>query len=380
MEEFYYQNTFKVGTENKNTKKKNFMTQKSNVSSDERSEASYNFAKNKTKVSNFMNSSKASNSNADFKIKSSAQKAKVTKKGSQINVSTKTDNKSRNPFISESDITNKGSVIQEVEDERPTVEKRIGQETPKMEATMFGDSKDDSLKLSNQEPLVVSSKSKVYVKKAALKELQKSSAHDSGYMDETPQSLFDSLQYIIEKTEIMEDKLSRQQGNMQFYVKKINDKFKNTDFILKDILNSQSMINGAESGENSKFETLLNDTILECGPDGKVRFEDLIDVPSNYDIEDLEDDNQDNNSSVQKVDLNTLGGDGRISDDSNLIPHLGKVNSKGDTFEISNNSNDHKPLILEELLPQVPLANTASQNGCPRERRHAKGRRNHGRN
>ena len=68
---------------------------------------------------------------------------------------------------------------------------------------------------------------------------------------------------------------------MVFYVRKINDKFKNHDGILRDLIHSTSSLIG-QNEESSKYDSILNETILESKNEGRLRFEDLIDVPDDY--------------------------------------------------------------------------------------------------
>lgn len=68
---------------------------------------------------------------------------------------------------------------------------------------------------------------------------------------------------------------------MVFYVRKINDKFKNHDGILRDLIHSTSSLTG-QNEESSKYDSILNETILESKNEGRLRFEDLIDVPDDY--------------------------------------------------------------------------------------------------
>lgn len=297
------------------TKKKNFMHQVSNASNDD-SKYSNNCPKSVAKVSNFMDSSKASASRSDFRIVSAGtqqnQKIKVSsKKQTSINEVPKNERTIKNPFLSNSSKLDETPVEQQ-------------------EATVFGESK-----------VSEKSKGKVYVKRSALQKLQASPNIEA----ETPEFLFDSLQWIANKTDILQSQVVQEKERVEFYVKKINEKFKSTDFILKDILNSQSVMKGDEQGENSKFESLLNETILDYGPDGKVRFEDLIDVPSNYDMEDDEEPEQED-SSVQKIDMNTLKEENLEHQDESQEQSeslLGQVQNskekKDDTFELSV---DHK--------------------------------------
>ena len=68
---------------------------------------------------------------------------------------------------------------------------------------------------------------------------------------------------------------------MVFYVRKINDKFKNHDGILRDLIHSTSSLMG-NNEDHSKYDSILNETILESKNEGRLRFEDLIDVPDDY--------------------------------------------------------------------------------------------------
>lgn len=203
--------------------------------------------------------------------------------------------------------------------------------------------------MGSQSRLSVAPGSKVLLKKEALKLLQKSITDDSKPLQisvESPQYLFDSIQLIANKASQLEIQLSRNRENLGYYVKRINEKFKNTDWILKDMLHSQSLIQG-EGQEASKYDSVLNETILENGVDGKVRFEDLIDVPSNYD---MDVDENDDVSVVMKVDLNTF----------NLIAKnsctFEEASERNDTFNLSKDTVPQSKLCLpHEIKMQVCL-------------------------
>lgn len=211
--------------------------------------------------------------------------------------------------------------------------------------TDFGYSKESVALPANQSKASVTPGSKVIIKKEALKQLQKSTAIDLKPIEisiNSPSYLFDSIQQIAVKASMLESQLSRNRKSLGFYVQRINDKFKSTDWILKDLLHSQSLFKGEEN-EASKYESVLNETILDYGPTGKPRFQDLIDVPSNYDMEEegeIEDD-----SIVNQVNMNTFN----------------QIERSGESF-LGESGNDDTFRLSKDTVPKSKMSSTPRES------------------
>lgn len=288
--------------------------------------------KYKMRESNFMQSSKSSNSKAGFRIYS----AGTQKTGESKRVFTLVQKKASAPRTFRKKDKSKSI---EVSQNQPIL---AHQEVNQNKASIQESKVSANFMISHSRPSI-SQVSRVFIRKNTLNQLQQSRGSLEKPLEQSvdnPSLLFDSIQQTINKASTLDSHLSTGNEQLGYFVKCINDNIKNTDSILNQMLHSQSIA-------SVNHDTMIHESIIDYGTNGKPRFEDFIDVPSNYDIEDIDD--KDDKLHIDQV--NDIYVDHGNQGDANLNTE------QHDTLELSRDadsksiqSSEHGNDVCENTL------------------------------
>lgn len=152
---------------------------------------------------------------------------------------------------------------------------------------------------------------------------------------------------IHSNQDIIQSTIHRNSAHMEYYIKRIHDKFKQNDSLLKDIVEGIQGGNISIEYVNSKLEHVMSETIIMEGGDGKLRFEDLIDVPSNYEQDSV---NSQQDQTYQRI-LPECYQPILPDQDNSLTRQKGE---DGSIMKETDNSTQGKP-ILQSADPHVNI-------------------------
>lgn len=282
--------------------------------------------------SNFMQSSKSSNSKASFRIYS----AGTQKTGESKRVFTLVQNKASAPRTFRK--KDKSKSIDASQNQPIFAHQEVNQNKASIQESKVG----ANFMISHSRPSI-SQVSRVFIQKNTMKQLQQSRGSLEKPLEQSvdnPRLLFDSIQHTINKASTQDSHLSTGNEQVGYFVKCINANIKNTDSILNHMLHSQSMA-------SVNHDTTIHESIIDYGTYGKPRFEDFIDVPSNYDIEDIDD----YDDKLRKDEVNDIYVDNENQGDANLNTE------QHDTLELSRNadsrsiqSSEHGNYVCENIV------------------------------